>query len=54
MSIDKYLFWDMIQGIVKNLDNVTEYKEDNWVKNLCFKEDLNDDIKLINNALGVD
>lgn len=51
MSVDKYLFWNMIQGVANKLDDLTEYKESNWLKNLCFKENLDDDIKIFENLL---
>lgn len=51
MSIEKYMFWSMIQGVAKNLDNTTEYKEKKWIENYAFKEKLNSDIKIIDNLL---
>lgn len=51
MSIEKYLFWDMIRSMANNVDNVTEYKEKKWIENICFKENLNDGIKIFDNLL---
>lgn len=51
MSIDKYLFWYMIQGVTKKLDDLTEYKENNWLENLSFKENLKEGIKIFDNLL---
>jgi len=51
MSIDKYMFWSMIQGVVNNLKNIDSYREVNWEKNFAFKEGLNNDIKFIDKLL---
>ena len=54
MTVDKYIFWCNIQHIANNLDDLTEYRGEKWIENFSFKENLDFDIKLINNALGVD
>lgn len=53
MTVDKYIFWSNIQNVVSKLDDLAKYKECNWFRNLSFKEDLNDDIKIFDNLLGV-
>jgi len=51
MSIDKYAFWYMIQGVVNKFDDLTEYKENKWFKNLSFEENLKEGIKFFDNLL---
>ena len=51
MSVDKYLFWSNIQYIVNNLNDLDIYREVKWVKNFSFKENLDIDIKIIDNLL---
>ncbi|GAJ03028.1 unnamed protein product [marine sediment metagenome] len=52
MTIDIYEFWYMIQGVANKLDDLTEYKENNWSKNFAFKENLDFNIKFVNELLG--
>lgn len=51
MSVEKYMFWDMIRGVANKLDNLTEYNENIWVKNMDFKENLKENIKIFDNLL---
>jgi len=51
MTIDEYLFWSQVNCIANNLDNLTEYRENEWIKNFSFKEKLNVNLKIINNLL---
>ena len=51
MTVDKYVFWYMIQETVKKIDNLTEYNENIWAKNMDFKENLKENIKFYDNKL---
>ena len=51
MTVEKYIFWSNIQYIADNLDDIFEHRDDKWLENLCFKENLNDNIQIIDNLL---
>ncbi len=51
MTVDQYLFWNEIQIIANNLDNLETYRECKWIENFSFKEKLSDDIQIIDNLL---
>lgn len=51
MTVEKYIFWSNIQFIVNNLNDLDVYREVKWVKNFSFKENLDIDIKIIDNLL---
>ena len=51
MTVDQYIFWSNIQNVANNLDNLDTYRENKWIENFSFKEDLNVDLKIIDNLL---
>ena len=51
MTVDYYMFLYGIQEVAKKIDNLTEYNENIWVKNMDFKDNLEYNIKIIDNLL---
>lgn len=51
MTVDKYVFWYMIQETVEKIDNLTEYNENIWAKNMDFKDNLEYNIKYVDKLL---
>ena len=51
MTVDKYVFWAQIGVIANNLNSINEIRECNWLENFAFKENLSDDIQIIDNLL---